>query len=324
MARLHSVFTAAITGAIALSVSACSKPDEGKTPFAPPADQAREVFWTQVVDTGVKVPAMGMDDTSSVTTKMNLLATPSEAGADGTTDVEITFDYFDTSVAGAQNPALGGMDMNASNKAIAKALMGKSITASVDPGGYVVNVSGTDALSEGVLAEVSKLDFPEEMGDAMKKLMEETTVQQFGNDATRNMIETISLPRSLDSLEPGVTWTRSGKSDFGMLPTDVAYTYTVTERTDAAVIVEQTSTYTLDPNGTNMVEMIKLNPMAAQLGEPTFEVSGTGTGSYSIDRASGWAQSFNGSTTLTGKLALGPMNADITITIAEDFTSNFQ
>ncbi len=324
MARLHPVLTTALTGAIALTVSACSKPDEGKTPFAPPADQAREIFWTQVVDTNVKVAAMGMDDTTSQTTKMNLLATPSEADDAGMRSVDTTFDYFDMSMSGAQNPALGGVDVNAANKAVAKGLMGKSISANVDVGGNVISISGADAVAESVLAEMSTLEYPEEMGDVIKKLAEESTLQQFGEDAMKNLAETFIVPRSLEKLSPGTTWTRSGKADFGMMPTDVTYTYTVSERTDTAVIIGMASTFELDPSGTNMVEMIKQNPMVAQLGEPTLTLSGTGTGTYTIDSASGWAQVYDGTNTLTGKLAIGPMNADIDITIAEDFTSNFK
>lgn len=325
MARLRTVMTITITSAIALAISACGKSEDGKTPFAPPAGKAREIFWAQSVEINVKMAAMGMDDTTTQTTKMNLLATPGEAAADGSINLETTFDYVTAETSGASNPAMGGADPNASNKALAKGLMGKSFSATVDAGGNVMSLSGTDALLNGVLAEMGGLEYPAELGgDDLKAVMENSMKQQFGDVAMTNMVEDIVVPRSLESLEPGTTWTRTGSVDFGLLPTNFTYTYTVTEQTDATVIVEQASTFKLDPNGVNMIEVLKLNQMVKNLGEMTLDVSGTGSASYTIDRASGWADAYDGTITLTGKLGLGAMSADINITITQDFVANFQ
>jgi hypothetical protein len=324
MDRLHPVLTIAITAAMACTISACGNPVDTKTPFAPPAGQAREFFWTQVVDMNVKAPAMGMDDTTTQTTKMNLLANPGEAGADGSVDVEVTFDYYAGETTGGANSAMGGMDQNASNKAVAKAMMGKSFTANVDAGGRVLSLSGVGALKDSVLAELNEIDYPDEAAAAIKTIIEETTNQQFGEAGMREMTESFILPRSLESLDAGVTWTRDSKMDFGMMPTNVIYTYTVTERSETAVSVEEASTFELDPYAKSLVDMVKLNPMVASLGEPTLSLNGTGTGSYTIDSTSGWVSAYDGTITLTGKLEIGPMNADIKITATQDFTSNFQ
>jgi len=324
MARLHPALTIAITGALALTISACSKPAETKTPFAPTAGQAREFFWTQVIDMSMKAPAMGMDDTTIQTTKMNLLATPGEASADGLIDVEVTFDYFAGETAGGASSAAAGLDQNASNKSIAKAMMGKSITANADAGGNVVSLSGVDTLKDSVLAELNKIEYPGELAGTIKTIIEQTTDQGFGEAAMKDMTESFILPRSLENLDAGVTWTRYSKTDFGMLPTNVTHTYTITERSDTAVSVEETSTYELDTSAKSLVDIVKLNPMVAGLGDPTLSLSGTGTGSYTIDSASGWANAYNGSATLKGNLEIGPMKADINITSTQDFTSNFQ
>ena len=264
---------------------------------------------------------MGMNGSTTATTKMNLLAVPGEPGADGTTDVETTIDYLDVQQSGELFPTGGGPDLSQSNKALAKGVRGKSFNAQVDAGGYVVSLSGTEALVDGALAELENVEFPPEAGDAAKKVVADIVKQQFNDDAMKNMVEYFVMPRSLEKLDPGTTWSRSGNVDFGMMPATGSYTFTVSERTETEVYINESSTYEFDPSAPSMISMMQSNPDIQSLGDMKFELSGTGTGTYVVDLATGWAVSNNGTIDLKGKLTAGPLNADITVNVAQDFTS---
>lgn len=325
MARYHHAIVATLTAAIALAVSACSKPDEGKAPFAPPAGQAREIFPSEVVDTTLTVASMGMEGTMSQTTKMTLLATPGEPSADGSVNMDVTVDYMTLEQDGALLAAMAdSMDMNPIFKAVSKGAIGKTFAASVAADGSVTNVSNYEGLLNGVVGELGNAVLPEAMDDAAKEQVENIAKQMYDDGGLQSAVERITVVRSLEKLDPGVTWTREINENIGLWPVISTYTYTVAERTDTNITVEETSAFTFDDSVPSIISVMKQNELIKNFGEPSFEMTGTGTGSYTIDPQTGWATSQNGTATLTGKFLAGPINADVNVSVTRDFASSFK
>lgn len=323
MARLHPVLTIAITGAIALAISACSKPDEGKAPFAPPAGQTREVFTNQVANISLKVPAMNIDGAMSQTRTTTLQLTPDEPAADGSVNVTATVDFANAQLTGALFPG-SEMDMSSVYKAFADGLMGQTISATIGADGNIISTADIEKLAESVNSKLDTKSIPEALGENAEATVKGIFERLLGDDEIRGLIEHVVLPRSLEKLEPGVTWTRQSKVDFGLVPTNASYTYTVKERTETNVTIEEAGTYDLDQGATGLISMFVDNPIVKAMGEASVTLSGTGTGTYVLDSATGWTNSYEGTTALAGKFTVGPLNADLGVNVVQDYTSTFK
>ncbi len=323
MARFHSVLTTAFIGAIALGVSACSKPDEGKAPFAPPADQAREVFTNQVSEISLKVPAMNINGAMTQTRTTTLILTPEAPAADGNVNVSATIDYANAQLAGSLFPG-SEMDMSTVYKAFAEGLMGQSIGATISPDGNIVSTENIEKLAESVNSELDGKTIPEELGEKAEETVKGIFQRLLGDDEIRGLIEHVVLPRPLETLDPGVTWTRQSKVDFGLVPTNATYTYTVKERVGTTVTVEEAGTYELDQGASGLISMFMDNPIVKAMGDASVTLSGTGTGTYVLDGASGWTNSYEGTTALTGTFVVGPVNADLGVNVTQDYASAFK
>lgn len=322
MAMFHRALLLTLAGAIALGVSACSNPDEGKAPFAPPAGKTREIFPNEVVDTKLVLTNMGQEGSTTQTTGMTLLAVPGEARADGSVDVEITVDYLTLQQEGALLAAMAdALDMNPVFTAVSDGATGQSFTATVAPDGSVVSVSNYDGLLNGVIGNLADAVLPEAMQGPAKQQVEDIAKAMYDDGGLQAAVEQVTVVRSLEKLDPGVTWTREVNENLGLWPVVSKYTYKVTERTDSAVTVEETSTYTFNDAVPSLISVLKENEIIKNFGEPTFELTGTGTGSYTIDLETGWATSYNGTGTLEGKFMAGPVNADVNVNVTRDFTS---
>ena len=60
------------------------------------------------------------------------------------------------------------------------------------------------------------------------------------------------------------------------------------------------------------------------MGESTINLTGTGSGTYVLDAATGWADSYSGNAALSGTFTAGPLKADVNVTATQGVTSTFQ
>lgn len=323
MARSLRIASIAFTGAIALTISACSNPDEGKAPFAPPADQTREIFTNQVADITLKVPAMSIDGAMSQTRTTTLLLTPEAPAADGSVTVNATVDYANAQLGGALFPG-SEMDMSSVYKAFADGLVGQTISATVGADGNIISTTDVEKLAESVNSKLDGDSIPEALGENAEATVKGIFQRLLGDDEINGLVEHVVLPRPLEKLDPGVTWTRQSKVDFGLVPTNATFTYTVKERTETNVTIEEAGAYELDSGATGLISMFVDNPIVKAMGEATVTLSGTGTGTYILDSATGWTDSYAGTTALAGKFTVGPLNADLGVNVVQDYTSTFK
>jgi hypothetical protein len=322
MVRIRSLVTLTVLCAAALAVAACAgDPDEGKAPFTPDAGVAREIFTNQSVDTSIKVPAMNINGTLSDASEVIYLATPGEPGADGVVPVEVLFDNVTGSMSGELIPGMDMSFMNDIDKAVGEGLTGKSFTVNIGRDGRVASAAGGSGIIDGVVTKVNDVSLPAEMADSLTGIISEIANARFGDDALRSDAEHFSVPRSLEKLEPEMTWTNDRPTYFGNIAVDASYTYTVASVDEFTATIQEAATYTLDKSKPGLISMLTSSPVIKAMGEPTFDLSGTGTGTYTVDLASGWATAYDGTATMTGKFAAGPVNADVEVAATRDFVS---
>jgi hypothetical protein len=177
-----------------------------------------------------------------------------------TNGMDFSFDSNDESKSTSLNPQFMGY----------AALVHKSINAKFSPTGKIIEVSGTDAMLDNMLNDLSKGDAA--LKAQMQQMMatsfnEETMTQMFGGSL-------IEYPEKI--LKVGSSWIEN-KTVIGQFTLNVDNTYTVKSiEKNLAKIDISSIISTIPGNKTNIQGM-----------DVTFNLFGTQSGSISIDRGTG-------------------------------------
>jgi len=285
--------------ALAVGLAGCSKSIDPKLTFSKGEKKSivMEVKHSQHVEVG------GMKMDMPGTEKMTLDWETLDVDASGNASAKVTF----ASVTQEMNLNLPGVpaDLGKVLNSVGDAMKGQSVTMAVSPKGAVSNVQGLDALQQAVEA---KLELP----DMLKGMKKQLAEQVAGQKAMTARFEQVFSMYPDGPVAPGQTWTRTVPLGAGA-PADATTVYTLKEVQDSALVLDEQTTYKGSGEG--------LPGMGADV---KLDVSGTGTGSVELDRATGWPRVRKSSGKITGNAKLGkeggPINMDLALTIDLDTT----
>jgi hypothetical protein len=174
--------------------------------------------------------------------------------------MDFQFDSNDQNKSTSLNPQFMGYS----------ALVNKSINAKFSPTGKIIEVSGTDAMLDKMLNDLSNGD------EAMKAQMQQMMAASFNEESMKQMFGGSLIEYPEKSLKVGSSWTVN-KTIVSQFTLNVVNTYTVKSLNKSAATIDISSTISTIPgNKTNIQGM-----------EVTFNLFGTQSGSMNINRGTG-------------------------------------
>ncbi len=224
------------------------------------------------------------------------------ASPDGAAAFTSTLDFFSLEMeSGLLENAGGGMDpatmmMRPMNEVL-RAARGLSYTGTLSRDGRVQTLDGLESLREEVHKKLADRTLPPELIGTT--LIEDVVEQIFNEESTREGLEGILLRRPLEPLTEGVTWTGSAGSPFGTVEIPASVVFTVSEATPEGITVKEVTNLTDKEAAANVFRAAMGNEVPAKL-----EVSGSGSGAYSIDPETGWVQTHTSSMALTIRMEI--------------------
>lgn len=180
------------------------------------------------------------------------------------------------------------------------ALRGVRMEIEFSDRGDALQLLNKDEFADKVL---DNLDQP----DSMKVMMRGVIAQQFNIEQVQSQIGIYNLGFPEEAVTKGSTWTTENAQG-GQLPLLIKTTYTVVSVSDSEVVLDVTGEIIVDPSA---------GPMASMM-----EMSGTQTGSMTVDRATGWIKTQEGSLTVDGSMNMpGAPQGGMTLKMQADYTT---
>jgi hypothetical protein len=170
------------------------------------------------------------------------------------------------------------------------AMVGQSFTMKLTPQGHVSELTGVDQMLQKVFDAIEVPD------PQMKEAVLADLKRQFGDAALGEMMERTMAIFPDKPVGVGDSWTQTMTLNTGF-PSITENTWTLTGRKDGVATVEVKST--LKPN--EKAAPMKMGPFSM-----TFDLSGTQTGTFKLDEATGWfvggtiTQDISGEMSVTG------------------------
>lgn len=143
--------------------------------------------------------------------------------------------------------------------------------------------------------------------DSMKAMMRGMIAQQFNIEQVQSQIGIYNLGFPEEAVTKGSTWTTENKQA-GQLPLMIKTTYTVVSVSESDVVLDVTGEIVVDPAAGQMAAML--------------EMTGTQTGSMTVDRATGWLKSQEGTLTVDGSMNMpGAPQGGMTLKMEANYTT---
>jgi hypothetical protein len=233
---------------------------------------------------------------------------------DGLYHVKVTYESITVKREGPQ----GNTDFDSERDSVAKdpeiqymmALIGESFNMQLDDMGKVLKITGLDEiLNKG-------LDAMEGIPDEAKKMVKESMVNQFGNDAMKKNMEQLSAIYPKGKVKPGKSWKQSREGS-GVMSMEQENVYTLDKIEDGKAYIRLSST--VSPGEGEPVEM---GPT-----KMTYELNGVQEGSIIVDIETGLTlegtldQTLGGTVTIDNPMMGEPMDAPMTIEGSMNYSS---
>lgn len=233
------------------------------------------------------VDVMGNKHTVDEKTSLAYLFEVKSVDPNGTAAVNVTFEEMDLGFLDSMK-LLGGAgvpDFEKQLKPLADALnlTGKSFTMKVMPTGRVEEVQGMSDAVEQMLAAFPSGEGPlGALGGMVKEVFGPQLANRMGDSATREQMDGCLAIYPDEPVAVGATWVKGRIINSGAAPQNCRETWTLKARENGVATLEMTAEITpnTDAPAQSMMGMTVENA-----------VSGTQTGTLSVDEATGWITS---------------------------------
>ncbi len=283
--------------AVACLLPGCSNPDKNKLIFKPKVGEKRTVLLKQENAQTMKMAGMGMNQSMTSGTDATYLLSVDSIDPEGTATITVTYDDMKFSVPGmgAEGAAMPGMEAMGNPaemmKKLQEAFKGQTFTMRVSRLGEVLAIEGADKVVEKVIGAIGDDSNP--MMSMMKEMM-----KTFMSEQTIKMGMTTLFVKAPDkSLNTADTWNDSFTFEMAGIPTTTDIAYTLRGRNGGYVTIDGALTSKVDFANSSMLKMLGDMKM-------TGDLTGKGTGVYSIDEASGWLTRREDKTNTSGKISM--------------------
>jgi hypothetical protein len=257
----------------------------------------------------------GQSSESNQVMNMEYTYDVTEVDQEGVASITTTFDkvvvdiktdgeslQYDSSKEGASNDPLGS---------VYKGIIGKSITMRIDKQGNVLEIQGVDTLMSDLINSLNIQD------PQAKQSIEQALEQNFGDEALKDSFSKVTKVYPPENTKVGDTWEDTQTINMGY-PITVNNKYTLKE--------DQKEYLTIDMNSE-----IKTNgdaePMDMMGIKARYDLNGTQTGSFKLNKNSGLAESGNSTQKTVGSIVFEPSDIapqGITMPLTIDAKTSFQ
>ena len=176
-------------------------------------------------------------------------------------------------------------------------VLGKGFSLQASPGGELLALSGIDELLDELVQEMGYTE------EAVVAQVREQLEEQFGETALREQMEGMFVSFPAGALEVDNTW-QAASTTGGLMPLDIAHTYTVLAVEDETVTLQVDSTIVSDPEA---------EPTDVDLYFISYDLAGEQSGSIEIDTATGWIRHSHIVQNLAGSAQLTAGEDEVTI-----------
>lgn len=306
-------------GVLVVLLAGCGSP--ATVQFRPKPGDMRN--YRATLNRTAEMNAMGQKTNQSTTTVTGYTQEVSDVAADGTATMKVTFTEMVLGDLGGLSAMTGGLSAGLGD---AMNVLGKSFTMKASPTGRISSVEGMEPVVKEMSEKMSAL-LKEELGkmqlppEAMGMLGQIDTVmgsvlrRSLGDSAMREAMEDGMTMYSETPQKVGSTWTRGVIRESGMEPMERGESWTLKERKNGVLTLERKSV--ISPN--TQASGITMGPMTMRI-----DLTGTDSGTFQVDEATGWVISGTLSRQLEGKMDLlgmpMPGGQDMTMKITDTVT----
>jgi len=274
----------------------CSNPDKNKLIFKPKVGDKRTVLLKQDTTQTIKMAAMGSMPAMTSGTDATYLLSVESVDPDGTSTIKVTYDdmtYRSPMLGAAGMPGMDAAGANPADmiKKMQEAFKGQTFTVRVSRLGEVTAIEGADKIGENVSKAMGDDSNP------MMKMVKDMMKTVIGEATIKAGMSTLFIKAPDKSLNAADTWNDSLTIETAGIPTTTDTAYTLVGRANGYVTINGALTTKINFADSSMAKMLGEIKMSGDL-------SGTGTGTYSIDEASGWLTHRADTSNVAGKMSM--------------------
>lgn len=232
----------------------------------------------------------------------------------GVATITTTFDSISVTITGnGENLQYDSTKTENGNDPLATVyggIIGKSLTMRIDKQGNVLELQGVDKLM-GDLINNLNIENPQEKQQILKALE-----QNFGDEALKESFSKVTKVYPPASTKVGDSWEDTQTLNMGY-PITISNKYTLKE--------EQGDFLTIDMNSD--IKTSSAEPMDMMGIRARYDLSGSQTGSFKLNKNSGIAESGNSTQKMAGSIVFEPSDLapqGLTMPITIDAKTNFQ
>ncbi|WP_017413795.1 DUF6263 family protein [Clostridium tunisiense] len=232
----------------------------------------------------------------------------------GVATITTTFDSVSVTITGnGENLQYDSTKTENSNDPLATVyggIIGKSLTMRIDKQGNVLELQGVDKLM-GDLINNLNIENPQEKQQILKALE-----QNFGDEALKESFSKVTKVYPPASTKVGDSWEDTQTLNMGY-PITISNKYTLKE--------EQGDFLTIDMNSD--IKTSSAEPMDMMGIRARYDLSGSQTGSFKLNKNSGIAESGNSTQKMAGSIVFEPSDLapqGLTMPITIDAKTNFE
>lgn len=287
--------------AVSLLASCGGKKAEGKVELRLRLQEGKAYSTRMVADQTITQTAQGQEIKVTQTIGMGYTFDVKKVESDGATLVQVTYDsalYKQDSPAGKVEYDSANPPAQVPDAAIGfAALVGQGFSMKLSALGEVLDVQGTDELIQHML---DQLGLP--AGEA-RDSVETSLKTQFGTEGMKETMEKAMAVYPEKPVGVGDSWTKKMTLTAGV-PIIVDNTWTVKSIQNGVISLDVRSKVEPNPDAAPM----EISGMTI-----AYKVSGTQTGTMTIDQATGWTQSGKMTQDLSGDVTVAGSSWPITI-----------
>lgn len=232
----------------------------------------------------------------------------------GVATITTTFDSVSVTITGnGENLQYDSTKAENSNDPLATVyggIIGKSLTMRIDKQGNVLELQGVDKLMEDLINNLN-IENPQEKQQILKALE-----QNFGDEALKESFSKVTKVYPPASTKVGDSWEDTQTLNMGY-PITISNKYTLKE--------EQGDFLTIDMNSD--IKTSSAEPMDMMGIRARYDLSGSQTGSFKLNKNSGIAESGNSTQKMAGSIVFEPSDLapqGLTMPITIDAKTNFE